>query len=68
MMVFTVYWNPDTDVTEIKYSQRFKYFDGVTKVDVLMDAIADLSEMQNAIMDGQSVIDRVINKGKNSDR
>lgn len=67
MMVFTVYWNPDTDVTEIKYSQRFKYFDGVTKVDVLMDAIADLSEMQNAIMDGQSVIDRVINKGKNSD-
>lgn len=67
MMVFTVYWNPDTDVTEIKYSQRFKYFDGVTKVDVLMDAIADLSEMQQAIMDGQSVIDRVINKGKNSD-
>lgn len=67
MMVFTVYWNPDTDVTEIKYSQRFKYLDGVAKVDVLMDAIADLSEMQNAIMDGQSVIDRVINKGKNSD-
>lgn len=67
MMVFTVYWNPDTDVTEIKYSQRFKYFDGVTKVDVLMDAIADLSEMQNAIMDGQSVIDRVINREKSSD-
>ena len=67
MMVFTVYWNPDTDVTDIKYSQRFKYFDGVTKVDVLMDAIADLSKMQQAIMDGQSVIDRVINKGKNSD-
>ena len=67
MMVFTVYWNPDTDVTEIKYSQRFKYLDGVAKVDVLMDAIADLSEMQQAIMDGQSVIDRVINKGKKSD-
>lgn len=67
MMVFTVYWNPDTDVTEIKYSQRFKYLDGVAKVDVLMDAIADLSEMQNAIMDGQSVIDRVINKRKNND-
>ena len=66
-MVFTVYWNPDTDVTEIKYSQRFKYFDGVTKVDVLMDAIADLSEMQQAIMDGQSVIDRVINREKSSD-
>jgi len=62
MRAFTVYWNPDTDVTEIKYSQRFKYFDGITKVDVLMDAIADLSEMQRAIMDMHDAIDREKNK------
>ena len=50
MRAFTVYWNPDTDVTQIKCSQSFEYFESITKIDVLQDAIAELSKMQQAIM------------------
>ena len=58
MRAFTVYWNQQTDVTQIKYNQSFPDWDYMEKVDVLMDAIAELTEMQQAIMDRQSVIDR----------
>jgi hypothetical protein len=47
---FTVYWNPDTDVTQIKYSESFGYFTQLERVDVLQDAIAELSRMQQSIM------------------
>ena len=58
MRAFTVYWNQQTDVTQIKYNQSFPDWDYMEKVDVLMDAIAELTEMQQAIMDRQSVIDK----------
>ena len=58
MRAFTVYWNQQTDVTQIKYNQSFPDWDYMEKVDVLMDAIAELTEMQQAIMDRQDVIDR----------
>ena len=58
MRAFTVYWNQQTDVTQIKYNQSFPDWDYMEKIDVLMDAIAELTEMQQAIMDRQSVIDK----------
>ena len=58
MRAFTVYWNQQTDVTQIKYNQSFPDWDYMEKIDVLMDAIAELTEMQQAIMNRQSVIDR----------
>lgn len=58
MRAFTVYWNQQTDVTQIKYNKSFPDWDYMEKVDVLMDAIAELTEMQQAIMNRQSVIDK----------
>ena len=55
MRVFTVYWNPDTDVTQIKYSESFSYFTYVERVDVLKDAIAELSKMQQSIMNREKM-------------
>ena len=58
MRAFTVYWNQLTDVTQIKYNQSFPDWSYMEKVDVLQDAIAELSEMQQSIMDRQSALDR----------
>ena len=55
MRAFTVYWNPDTDVTQIKCSQSFEYFDCITKVDVLQDAIAELLQMKQSIMNREKI-------------
>jgi chemotaxis protein CheY-P-specific phosphatase CheC len=55
---FTVYWNQLTDVTQVKYNQSFPDWSYMEKVDVLQDAIAELSKMKQAIMNRQSVIDR----------
>jgi hypothetical protein len=59
MRAFTVYWNPYTDVTQVKYNQSFPDWSYMEKVDVLQDAIAELSEMQQAIMDRQSALDKL---------
>ena len=58
MRAFTVYWNQLTDVTQVKYNQSFPDWSYMEKVDVLQDAITELSEMKQAIMNRQSVIDR----------
>jgi chemotaxis protein CheY-P-specific phosphatase CheC len=59
MRAFTVYWNQLTDVTQIKYSQSFPDWSYMKKVDVLQDVIAELSEMQQAIMSRQSALDKL---------
>jgi chemotaxis protein CheY-P-specific phosphatase CheC len=59
MRAFTVYWNQLTDVTQIKYNQSFPDWSYMEKVDVLQDVIAELSEMQQAIMSRQSALDKL---------
>jgi hypothetical protein len=55
MRAFTVYWNPDTDVTQVKYNQSFEYFESITKIDVLQDAIAELLKMKQSIMNREKI-------------
>ena len=55
MRAFTVYWNPDTDVTQIKYSESFSYFTYAERVDVLRDAILELLKMKQSIMNREKI-------------
>ena len=55
MRAFTVYWNPDTDVTQIKYSESFSYFTYAERVDVLQDAISELLQMKQSIMNREKI-------------
>lgn len=45
MRAFTVYWNPNSDETTIKYSDEFNYSDQIVKLDVLQDAMGILNEV-----------------------
>lgn len=42
MRAFTVYWDPDTDATEIKYSESFTDAYSVAKIDIMIDVISEL--------------------------
>jgi hypothetical protein len=55
MRAFTVYWNPDTDVTQIKCSESFSYFTYAERVDVLQDAISELLKMKQSIMNREKI-------------
>ena len=47
MRAVTIYWYPERDLTAYKWSPQFEIADRITKLDILQDAIADLTERYN---------------------
>ena len=50
MRAFTVNWNPNKDETTISFSEDFLESAGITKADILKDALFDLENLYNKIV------------------
>lgn len=50
MRVLTIYWNPQTDKTEIKFSESFLHSDRIVHLDVLSDSWYDLQRYYNSLL------------------
>ena len=50
MRVLTIYWNPQTDKTEIKFSESFLHSDRIVHLDVLKDSWYDLQRYYNSLL------------------
>ena len=51
MRVATIYWNENTDVTKIKFSQDFLLSHRIVHLDVLKDSRFDLNRYYNSMLD-----------------
>jgi hypothetical protein len=50
MRVATIYWNRNTDVTEIRFSEQFLHSDQFLHLDVLKDSFCDLEAYYNNLL------------------
>jgi len=50
MKVLSVSWNPDKDVTKIKFNDEFLSSDWTVRADVLKDLIVDLTDMYEEML------------------
>lgn len=51
MKVLQVNYNEDTDITKINYSNDIKSAEWITQLDVLKDAIAELTNHYNTMLE-----------------
>lgn len=52
MIRITITWNPDrSDETKVTYSEGFTNADWLTKVDMLKDAIGDLWDVYDSVLE-----------------
>jgi len=50
MRVLSVSWNPDKDVTKLKFNDEFLSSDWTVRADVLKDILAEISEMYEQML------------------
>jgi len=50
MKVLSVSWNPDKDVTKLKFNDEFLSSDWTVRADVLKDLISDLTDMYEEML------------------
>jgi len=50
MKVLSVSWNPNKDVTKLKFNDEFLSSDWTVRADVLKDLISDLTDMYEGML------------------
>jgi len=50
MRVLSVSWNPDKDVTKLKFNDEFLSSDWTVRADVLKDILEEISEMYEQML------------------
>jgi len=52
MRVLSVSWNPESDVTKLKFTDEFLSSDWIVRADVLKDLVGDITQMyQETVME-----------------
>jgi hypothetical protein len=65
MKAFSVSWNPNTDETKITFSKDLKESSFILKLDILKDAIYELENEYNLMLNNMKKENNVVNNTYN---